>query len=136
MKRGVNALGKPNEAFITGKEVQESVREMKAGKAAGLDGAAAECLKSGGATVVEWLVKLLNVCFLISMVPIDWTSACVVPLYKDKADKYECTSFRGISLLSVLGVIWDEQGGLRRGRGCVDQIFTVRQVCENYLAKG
>ncbi len=28
------------------------------------------------------------------------------------------------------------QGGFRRGRGCVDQIFAVRQVCEKYLAKG
>ncbi len=34
------------------------------------------------------------------------------------------------------GVIRDEQGGFRRGRGCVDQIFAVRQVCEKYLAKG
>ena len=24
----------------------------------------------------------------------------------------------------------------RRGRGCVDQIFAVRQVCEKYLEKG
>ncbi len=32
-------------------------------------------------------------------------------------------------------MIRDEQGGFRRGRGCVDQIFAVRQVCEKYLAK-
>ncbi len=85
--------------------------------------------------------------------PIDWTSTCVVPLYKGKGDKYECTSFRGISPLSVVGTVYgkvligrvrentdgmirDEQGGFRRGRECVDQIFTVRQVCEKYLAKG
>ena len=24
----------------------------------------------------------------------------------------------------------------RRGRGCTDQIFIVRQICEKYLAKG
>uniref|UniRef100_UPI003EB93A31 RNA-directed DNA polymerase n=1 Tax=Klebsiella pneumoniae TaxID=573 RepID=UPI003EB93A31 len=70
-----------------------------------------------------------------------------------KGDKYECTSYRGISLLSVVGkvygrvlirrvregtegVIGDEQCGFRRGRGCTDQIFAVRQVCEKYLAKG
>ncbi len=33
-------------------------------------------------------------------------------------------------------MIHDEQGGFGRGRGCVDQIFAVRQVCEKYLAKG
>ncbi len=32
------------------------------------------------------------------------------------------------------GMIRDEQGGFRRGRGCVDQIFAVRQVCEKFLA--
>ncbi len=33
-------------------------------------------------------------------------------------------------------MIHDEQGGFRRGRGCVNQIFAVRQVCEKYLTKG
>ena len=149
----MNVLGELNEALITREEVQEAVREVKVGKAAGLDGCAAECVKNGGVTVVEWLLRLLNVCFLSSMVPIDWASACVVPLYKGKGDKYDCTSFRGISLLSVVGKVYgkvlikrvregtegsicDEQGGFRRGRGCVDQIFAVRQVCEKYLAKG
>ncbi len=85
--------------------------------------------------------------------PIDWMSVCAVPLHKGKGDKYECTSFKGISLLSDVGkvysklmikkvregtegVICDKQGDFRRGKGCVDQIFAVRQVCENYLAKG
>uniref|UniRef100_A0A3P9JM39 ribonuclease H n=1 Tax=Oryzias latipes TaxID=8090 RepID=A0A3P9JM39_ORYLA len=80
-------------------------------------------------------------------------SACVVPLYKGKGDKYECGSFRGISLLSVVGKVYgrvlinrvvegtecmigEEQCGFRRGRGCVDQVFVVRQVCEKFLAKG
>ncbi len=56
--------------------------------------------------VVEWLVRLLNACFLSSMVPIDWTSTCVVPLCKGKGGKYECTSFRGISLLIVAGKVY------------------------------
>ena len=32
--------------------------------------------------------------------------------------------------------IWEEQCGLRQGRGCMDQVFAVRQVCEKYLANG
>ena len=32
--------------------------------------------------------------------------------------------------------IGDEQCGYRQGRGCMDQVFTVRQVCEKYLANG
>ncbi len=30
----------------------------------------------------------------------------------------------------------DGHGGFRRGRGCVDQIFAVRQVCEKCLGNG
>ena len=30
----------------------------------------------------------------------------------------------------------DEQYGFRQGRGCMDQVFAVRQVCKKYLADG
>ena len=30
----------------------------------------------------------------------------IVPLYKGKGDKYECGSYRGISLLSVVGKLY------------------------------
>ena len=33
-------------------------------------------------------------------------------------------------------VIGEEQCGFRRGRGCVDKIFVVRQECKKYLEKG
>ena len=30
----------------------------------------------------------------------------------------------------------EEQSGFRQGRGCLDQVFVIRQVCEKYLANG
>ncbi len=64
----------------------------------------------------------------------------------------ECSSYRGISLLSVLGKVCrrilterlmeamegkvsKEQGGFRKGRGCVDQIFAMKMLVEEYLGK-
>ena len=149
----VRVMGELNESPITKKEIEAAVKKLKAGKAAGLDGAEVECIKSGGKSVVEWLVRLLNVCFQEGKVPEDWMSACIVPLYKGKGDKLCCGSYRGISLLSVVGKVYgrvldgrvrrgtegeirEEQGGFLSGRGCVDQIFAVRQICEKYMAKG
>ena len=61
-----------------------------------------ECIKNGGVSMIKWIVRLFNLCFVSGVVPKEWCEACIVPLYKGKGDKYECGSYRGISLLSVL----------------------------------
>ena len=133
--------------------MKRALNETKGGKALGMDGVRVEMLKEGGVTALEWLVRVFNICFMLSMVPVDWVIACMVPLYKDKGDVHECSNFSGISLLSVVGkvygrilinrikdktenVIVEVQSGFRRGRRCTDQIFIVRQICEKYLEKG
>ena len=96
---------------------------------------------------LEFLVGLLNLSFDMGVVPIDWRGACIVPLYKGKRDKCECSYWSGISLLSVVGKLFgrvlikrvragtecaleEEQCGFRQGRGCMNQVFAVRHVCE------
>ena len=37
----------------------------------------------------------------------DCRGACIVHLYKGKGDKCECSNLRGISLLSVVGKLFD-----------------------------
>ena len=44
---------------------------------------------------------MLNLSFDMGL-SIDWRGACIVPLYKGKGDKCECSNSRGISLLSVV----------------------------------
>ena len=58
--------------------------------------------------IIEWLVRILNwcECFDESAVPEDFCSACIVPLYKGKGDRYECSNSRGINLLSVEGKVY------------------------------
>ena len=46
---------------------------------------------------------VFNICFMLSMVAVDWVIACMAPLYRGKGDVHECINFRGISLLSVVG---------------------------------
>ena len=74
-----------------------------------------------------------------------------MPLCEGKGDRYECSNSRGISLLSVIGKLYgrvliktvragtecaigEEQCGFRQGRGCMDQVFAVQQMCEKHLA--
>ena len=79
-------------------------------------------------------------------------SAVIVPLHKSKGERNEWKNYRGISLLSVIGKIYvgiivdrvrkvtkglidDVQGGFRAGKGCVDQIFTLKLIDEKARKK-
>ena len=99
-------MGEMNEKEITREEVERALKATKAGKAPGVDGVRAGMLKEGGASAVEWLVRMFNVCFISSMVPVDWMCACIVPLFIGKGDVYECGNSRGISLLSMAGKVY------------------------------
>ena len=85
-------------------------------------------------------------------VPEDWRSPVIFLLYKVKGELIECKNYRGISLLSVVekiyaeilvdrvrivtgDVIDDEQWGFRAGRGCIHQIFTLKQIDERAREK-
>ena len=105
-------------------------------------------VKGGDDMVVDWTWKLCNMVFESGVVPEDFKSAVIAPLYKGKGKMTECKNNRGISFLSMVGKIYagvlvdrvhsmtgglidDEQRGLRAGRGYVDQIFTLKQIDEN-----
>ena len=81
----------------------------------------------------------------------EWREAIILPIYK-KGSRDECGNYQTISLLSLVGkiyarvvcemlrlltdaVLMDEQGGFRVRRGCVDQLFAVREVSEKVIEK-
>ena len=63
----------------------ESVK-LKHGKAAVKDKVTEETEKGGGDIVVDWIWRLCNMALEDGIVPKDWRSAIIVPLYKDKGD--------------------------------------------------
>ena len=87
-------MGEENERDITKEEVKRALNETKGGKAPRMDGVRVEMLEEGGATVLEWLVRVCNICFMLSIVPVDWVIACMVPLWKSEGDVCECSNFR------------------------------------------
>ena len=44
--------------------------------------------------------------FESGIVPEDWRSAVILPLYKVKGERTDCSNYRGISLLSLVGKIY------------------------------
>ncbi len=102
--------------------------------------------------MVDWMMWICNLAWEQSKVPKDWRKDIIVPLYKGKGNREECNNYRGIRLLSVPGKnygkilnermmkitdksVGDEQGGSRKGRGCIHQIFAVKILVEKYLEK-
>ena len=76
---------------------------LKNRKAAGKDEVTEEIIKGEGDRVVDCIFRLSNMAFESDIVPKDWRSAVVVPLYKGKVKRTECKNYRGISFLSVIG---------------------------------
>ena len=132
-------------------EVIAVIAKLKNGKAPGICGISAEMLKAGGSAVAKWLHRIINLMWTTGEVPADWTKAVIVPIHK-KGSKMICSNYRGISLLSIPCKVYtrkldgrvrsiteskvmEVQGGFRRGRSCVDQVFTIRQLSEKVLEK-
>ena len=88
------------------KEVEVRLGKFKNGKAAGKDEVTGEMIKKGrGNRVVDW-IWLYDMAFENGVVPEDWRSAMIVPLYKGKGERKKCSNYRGISLLSVVAKIY------------------------------
>ena len=109
-----------------------------------------EMLKAGGGVVVEWLHKIMDLAWRSQSVPMDWQRALIVLIHE--GSRTQCENYRGISLLSTPGKMYasvlekrmrtitegkvlEEQGAFQRGRSCVDQLFTVRQLGEKIIEK-
>ena len=71
------------------------------GKAAGKDEITGEMMKGGGDRVVDWIWRA----FESGVLPEDWRSTVIVPLYKGKGDRTECKKYTGSSL-RVVGKIY------------------------------
>ena len=123
-------------------ELIVAIGKIKNGKAA------ESCLKVACHTpdFPDLLLDLVHTAWRKSCVPKDWADTILVPIPK-KGDLSNCNNWRGISLLDVAGKVTarilqdrlqhvaeeelpESQCGFRKGRGCTDMIFAVRQLVE------
>ena len=141
-----------NDDEPTIEEVKMATRTLKSGKTPGVDQVTAEAIKAGEDILLYRLHSLIRIIWRTEQVPSSWRKAVIVPIHK-KGDNQECKNYRGISLLSIVGKIFmkiiqtrlqkhheqfsrEEQAGFRPGRGCADQIFSIRQLMEEKIRCG
>ncbi|BHF64913.1 hypothetical protein SprV_0200792100 [Sparganum proliferum] len=127
-------------------EVADAIRKLRNNKAPGEDGIPAEIFKSCVDTLAPWLHEVTERAWRDEVVSDDWGLGILVPILK-KGDKTRCENYRGISLIDVAAKIFaivllrrfqavrgsrtrPNQAGFRVGRGCADQIFTLRRILE------
>ena len=121
----------------------EAIRDLKNGKAPGQDQLNAEFFKCHPELTAEILLPLFAKVWNGEGVPSDWSKGVIIPIPK----KGTLTDWPGITLLSlpykifckvivkrlslaVNEVLRKEQAGFRKGRGCTEHIFSLRNIIE------
>ncbi len=135
-----------NHQEISIEEVKKELKRMKDGKAAGDGDLPIEIIKAGGEEAIVWLCKLYNCAYREEKTPKDWQRSVISPIYK-KGDKQDCGNYRGISLLSHVGKLYERiierrirsqvedkignwQYGFRPGRSTLDLVFALKLLLE------
>ena len=127
-------------------EIKKAIQMLRSGKAAGPDEIPPEALKADINRTVDVLHDLFGKIWESEEIPADWKHGHIVKIPK-KGDIKECKNWRGITLLSIPGKVFnrvllermkgavdkklrDEQAGFRKERSCTDQIATLRMILE------
>ena len=133
------------------RELTKAIGKLKNSKAGGSSGLLPEMVKAA-CDNEEFKVLLLDLTHTVweeRRAPKEWADAILVPIPK-KGNLRNCHNWRGIALLEVVGKVVarilqerlqqlakeelpESQCGFRKGRGCSDMIFTVRQLAEKAI---
>ena len=127
-------------------ELDSCIRCPDARKAAGPDELTPIVFKEACKSLIMKLTELFRLIWISEEIPEDWGESIIVLIFK-KGNRDLCENYRGVSLTPVISRMFatlilrrlsdfrenkirEEQAGFRQGRGCIDHIFTLRQVLE------
>ena len=86
-------------------EVEKAILSLKGNKTDGHDNIPAEVIKYGSCALHRRLHNFILNCWSAKCLPQKWKNAYIILAYKQKGDRAECGNSRGISLLSVAGIV-------------------------------
>jgi len=149
-KDTVEKLDKP----ISEGEIIYHLRRMKGNTAPGVDGFPTDMYKKHH-QLIPILTKIFNEILVTGKFPEEWAQSVVLPIFKNKGSKHDCSNYRGISLLPCVGKVltkvldarfmeWSKenellpnsQAGFRKNFSTIDQVFILNTIIEGRLRRG
>lgn len=137
---------------FTLEEVLKSIKDLSNNKSEGGDLIKNEYLKNCPKHVVNLIVELFNLILRTGLVPAEWGTGLIIPIFKKKGSPQDANNYRGVTLLSCLGklftvcinvrltkfadsksIIGEEQAGFREGYSTQDHIFVFNELIQIYL---
>lgn len=142
------------EGTLDAREIYQTIKNLRKGKAAGCDGIPNEAWMYGNQEVVGRLIKLIKNIWEGEEIPEEWKTAILVPLHK-KGKVSEVKNYRGIALLPTAYKIYTEiirkrlekevedkgllpegQAGFRRGRSTMDNVYILNHLIQKAKREG
>ena len=139
---------------ITEEEVRTQLQALKDVSAPGPDGVHSKVLKDCATVLAPPLVKLFQATLNARLIPAEWKSANVTPIFK-KGRKQDPLNYRPVSLTSVPckvleriikkrlvehlennNLLTNLQHGFRSGRSCLTQLLEYLEELEDALEDG
>ena len=131
-------------------ELLSVIKKMSNNKATGVDNISTEFLKIPG--VLNLLLPYINHALESGQSWEAWRRNIIIPLPK-KGDLSQCSNYRGISLMSIVGKLYNKllqtrispfldpvlrknQNGFRPHRGTLEQVLSIRRIIEGLSVKG
>jgi hypothetical protein len=136
-------------------DVSEAIDHLDSASSAGISNIPVKLLKHCSAELVNILTKLFNNCLSSGIMPKEWKTAIVSPLYKGKGPDDCVDSYRGISILTPINKAFERilskqilnyfesnmlfaesQHGFRKNRSCETALHALLDNWKNVLDRG
>ena len=132
---------------FTPRELDQAINSMNKNKS--FIGFSPALLVNLPVTWLMFLLTLFNVVFQGFCFPITWCFSKLIVIFKT-GDRMLCDNYRGISIMDTLAKVYDTlimnrlkiwmaidkcQAGSMEGRGCLEQIFALRMLCDYAIHK-
>ena len=91
----------------TSLSVIKAINELSITSSPGVSGIPTRILKEIGVKIAPVLAEIFNNCISSGIIPDEWKTAVVTPLFKNKGQKEDLNSYRGISVLPPINKVFE-----------------------------